>query len=837
VFVATLAALLTTVLILGSGMQPVKADDVSPPQLVSFDFSPKTIDVGGGSQIVTFTVRVTDELSGLESGSVGFSSPSRLQYRENGFGWWCRVSGDEHDGWYQNTILFPQYSESGIWIVNNVMMQDQVGNYRTIYTSDLASRGFPTTIQVTSVPDDVSPPQLVSFDFSPKTIDVGGGSQIVTFTVRVTDELSGLESGSVGFSSPSRLQYRENGFGWWCRVSGDEHDGWYQNTILFPQYSESGIWIVNNVMMQDQVGNYRTIYTSDLASRGFPTTLTVLSGQTNLPPSAPQNFAADPVVKGIRLTWTAPSSVGSSPIQTYRIYRGTSPGTETLCSSTDASATEYKDMSVSADSLYYYYIKAVNSAGEGPASPEVKCSSKESIKGIETVTTLSSFQTYLNKPFTIQQNFFIQFDPLSPGNYYWVQNIILIEYAYVGNLNWAWRMAGGFEIHNYVNYVDKGTLLSFYSTVSAEIPIPTRIVLLSKIEDKQLVLQNDAHSRYVWNVNLPTGSFIRQQESTQSGWGSPEISIVGAPLPWDLSSAQFLAGTHGHVETYTRIGGSSWIFGNSFPIESPNHASTRETSTGLDWKAGGDFDFVDGSTDGGLFFLPDYSGSIVPPPSPTSPNTNALTVGLFCPADLSIYDSLGNHDGFNSTSGTLDLNIPESSLFIGEDMQCITLHNSNSGPYSIIVTGTATGNYTVSIKYTNATQIAIQSFNGTISTGESKYYSALFSETEQMTSIFWEYMFNDAKRGTMLKISTNDKYFQFTAPGKDFGVKRDPNMNVICGAFVISYKDSAMQLVAAGSDDIVSFCTATARDRQTGKQYLLVQKPVLRCHPRENLTP
>jgi hypothetical protein len=712
-----------------------------------------------------------------------------------------------------------------------VDLSDNAQNRRTYREQDLVNLGFPTTLQVISSPDVILP-QLVGFDFTPKTVDIRYGSQTVTATLRVIDDLSGVSSVGVFFRSPTGMQVVGGGA---ALVSGNALDGVYEAPLIVHQYYESGTWHLDAVDLSDNAQNRRTYREQDLVNLGFPTTLQVISSQTNLPPSAPQNFAADPVVKGIRLTWTAPSSIGSSPIQIYKIYRGTSPGTETLYSSTDATATEYKDTSVSADSLYYYYIKAVNSAGEGPASPEVKCSSKESIKGIETVVTLSTFQTYLNKPFTIQQNFFIQFDPLSPGNYYWVQNIILIEYAYVGNLNWAWRMAGGFEIHQFVNYVDQGTLLSFYSTVSAEIPIPTHIVLLSTIENNQLILQNDAHSRYVWNVNIPTGSFIRQQDSNQGGWGSPEISIVGAPLRWDLGSVQFLAWTRGHVEAYTRIGGNSWIFGKSFPIESPNHASTRETSTGLDWKAGGDFDFVEGSTDGGLFFRPDYSGSIVAPPSPTSPNTNALTVALFCPANLSIYDSLGNHDGFNSTSGTIDLDIPESSFFIGEDMQCITLHNSNSGPYSIVVTGTATGNYTLSVKYTNATQTAIRSFTGTISAGEVKYYSALFSETEQMTSISWEYVFDDVKRGTMLKISTDDKYFQFTAPGKDFGIKYDPKMWIKNGGIVIFYVDSQMSLIATAKVSGYSFCTAVAFDKQTRKTYFLIPTPPSFCHPRDDI--
>lgn len=39
-----------------------------------------------------------------------------------------------------------------------------------------------------------------------------------------------------------------------------------------------------------------------------------------------------------------------------------------------------------------------------------------------------------------------------------------------------------------------------------------------------------------------------------------------------------------------------------------------------------------------------------------------------------------------------------------------------------------------------------------------------------MEVISWEYVFRDAKLGTMLKISPDDKYFQFIAPDKTVSI-------------------------------------------------------------------
>jgi hypothetical protein len=75
--------------------------------------------------------------------------------------------------------------------------------------------------------------------------------------------------------------------------------------------------------------------------------------------------------KGINLAWSPPSSNGGSAITGYRVYRGTSPGTETLLTTVAATARTYRDASTVRNRRYYYVIRAVNAAGVGPASAEV----------------------------------------------------------------------------------------------------------------------------------------------------------------------------------------------------------------------------------------------------------------------------------------------------------------------------------------------------------------------------------------------------------------------------------------------------------------------------------
>ncbi|NIO38356.1 hypothetical protein GTO27_11750 [Candidatus Bathyarchaeota archaeon] len=90
-------------------------------------------------------------------------------------------------------------------------------------------------------------------------------------------------------------------------------------------------------------------------------------------------------------------------------------------------------------------------------------------------------------------------------------------------------------------------------------------------------------------------------------------------------------------------------------------------------------------------------------------------------------------------------------------------------------------------------------------------------------SISWEHIFEDERRDTMLKISTDDNYFQFIAPEKEFSVKHDPHMFSTDHRISISYEDSEIVLWSlAVVTPRRSFCVAIARDVETGTRYQLI---------------
>ena len=115
-----------------------------------------------------------------------------------------------------------------------------------------------------------------------------------------------------------------------------------------------------------------TTTTTTTTTTGPPsTTTTTQPPPTSSRPSAPQSlFATQPSAAptGVALTWGAPSSSGTPPFGTYRIYRGTTASNLTPIADVGAATRSYVDSTATSRLVWWYYVTAVNSAGESPPS-------------------------------------------------------------------------------------------------------------------------------------------------------------------------------------------------------------------------------------------------------------------------------------------------------------------------------------------------------------------------------------------------------------------------------------------------------------------------------------
>ena len=95
-------------------------------------------------------------------------------------------------------------------------------------------------------------------------------------------------------------------------------------------------------------------------------------------PTAPQNLAGTKGDAQIALSWTPPTDNGGSAITGYNIYRSTVSGNGYVkINSSIVTTTSYINTGLSAGTIYYYTVSAINSGGEGPQSSEVNIKTAE----------------------------------------------------------------------------------------------------------------------------------------------------------------------------------------------------------------------------------------------------------------------------------------------------------------------------------------------------------------------------------------------------------------------------------------------------------------------------
>lgn len=95
---------------------------------------------------------------------------------------------------------------------------------------------------------------------------------------------------------------------------------------------------------------------------------------------------------------------------------------------------------------------------------------------------------------------------------------------------------------------------------------------------------------------------------------------------------------------------------------------------------------------------------------------------------------------------------------------------------------------------------------------------------EEMFVGEWENGYEDESSGFMLRISTDDKYFQFITPEKVFSITEADRMIVREHSTIISHSDDEIRLFSFSLDSNIDYCFTYARDMQTGQRYLLIDR-------------
>jgi hypothetical protein len=108
--------------------------DTEPPHLVSLMVEPAFVDTTLGPARITITVRMTDNLGGIDRGAVAFArySPDRPFYHAAeptfSLGAGSLQSGTRLDGVFIGVANLPQHSVPGRWYLYYAITYDSVGN-------------------------------------------------------------------------------------------------------------------------------------------------------------------------------------------------------------------------------------------------------------------------------------------------------------------------------------------------------------------------------------------------------------------------------------------------------------------------------------------------------------------------------------------------------------------------------------------------------------------------------------------------------------------------------------------------------------------------------------
>ena len=164
-------------------------------------------------------------------------------------------------------------------------------------------------------------------------------------------------------------------------ANGNPHISYYNSTSeaenLKYATKQEGSWTTETADSENGVGYYSSLEV-DRTTSPHISYYDVSDGELKFAvaevigtPSAPVDLQATSEDGSVELNWTPPTDDGGADITAYRLYRGTSSGSETPLVTVTSNRTSYNDTGVDNGIEYYYYVTARNTAGESSPSNEV----------------------------------------------------------------------------------------------------------------------------------------------------------------------------------------------------------------------------------------------------------------------------------------------------------------------------------------------------------------------------------------------------------------------------------------------------------------------------------
>lgn len=212
--------------------------DVTPPQLMSVEFQPPTVQDG---ETTILAVIVQDNLSGVRSVSGVIASPTGTVQ-----GFACQREGDSNR--YVARISVPKEAAAGTWVLKYLTLTDNASNSVNLNAAQGALPGF-STFRVVASTSDTKPPTLTSVSVDRSAMRAGDRN---TVFVQAEDDQTGVAMVNGVFVSPGKQARLAFG----CRLSST---GMWECPLTPPSCLDCGVWHLEQLQLQDKANNMATV--------------------------------------------------------------------------------------------------------------------------------------------------------------------------------------------------------------------------------------------------------------------------------------------------------------------------------------------------------------------------------------------------------------------------------------------------------------------------------------------------------------------------------------------------------------------------------------------------
>lgn len=234
--------------------------DNAAPWIESAELSTTSVDSSASAQTIKVTMRVTDELMGVDVASCSVTFDGARS--STGYDRAVRISGDAIDGIYTCNVTIPLGGSTGRWGLNldtrdvagNMGMADQGANGK--WHSNLPEIMAQTPehwIEQTGAGDNKSP-RITDPVFSVTEIDTSTGSASFNLDMTITDDFSGVDRVICGprHNSVENMDISIVV----SQLSGTATDGVWRCAVTLPKNSGQGNW-------------YLAVFTSDKSGKSY----------------------------------------------------------------------------------------------------------------------------------------------------------------------------------------------------------------------------------------------------------------------------------------------------------------------------------------------------------------------------------------------------------------------------------------------------------------------------------------------------------------------------------------------------------------------------------------